>query len=181
MKNNITYLDDATIQIELTKGQFAVADAADLDLIQTYKWYAHYSKSTDDYYVRTNYVKPNGKQGTLFLHRFLMDVTDRNVEVDHINGSRCDNRRSNLRICSPSENQHNRRTSSRSTTGQKNIHLNKRTQRYHVVARIKRKAIYCGSFKLLTDAIARRNEVLPLLHGKFANFRPYKEDPEKPN
>jgi len=54
------------------------------------------------------YVKTciNGKR--VLLHRILMQATLTNVYVDHINGNGLDNRRSNIRLASNSENQGNR-------------------------------------------------------------------------
>ncbi len=45
------------------------------------------------------------------MHRYIMGVVDDpEVIVDHINGNGCDNRRSNLRICTEKENNKNKST-----------------------------------------------------------------------
>ena len=50
---------------------------------------------------KQNYVV-NSKVGR--LHRFLLDVTDSSLEVDHIDGDTLNNMTTNLRICSHQEN-----------------------------------------------------------------------------
>ena len=67
-----------------------------VDKVSQYRW------SLDRYH---GYVF-NTKLGR--LHRFLLDITDRNVEVDHINGNTLDNRLSNLHPCSHQQNMYNR-------------------------------------------------------------------------
>ena len=62
-----------------------------------------------DYYWRNNYkngychrVDPEGK--TVYLHRQIMEPIPEGLVVDHCNQDRRDNRKSNLRICTQSEN-----------------------------------------------------------------------------
>ena len=43
------------------------------------------------------------------MHRSVMGITDPTILVDHINGDRCDNRKSNLRISTLSKNSQNRK------------------------------------------------------------------------
>lgn len=54
------------------------------------------------------YTKANGR--TLYLHRFILKAPkDRRIEVDHIRHRNLDNRKSQIRLATKSENQRNRR------------------------------------------------------------------------
>jgi hypothetical protein len=92
-------------RIRLTQGKFALIDDTDYVLIKTYSWCCHKSSRKnvgDIYYAATN-VKVNNKYKTLHMHRLISKAPD-GMDVDHINNNGLDNRRSNLKICSRSEN-----------------------------------------------------------------------------
>lgn len=75
-------------------------DLQDHELISRFRWSLH-SKA----YACTTI---NGK--AVLMHRLIMGVVDRpEVEVDHRFHNRLDNRRSELRVCTHSENQRNAR------------------------------------------------------------------------
>ena len=97
-------------KIELTKGQYALIDDEDYQRVSKYKWYAGYCQDTKGYYARRTALDGNRKYPIL-LHRFLMNPPA-DMQVDHINHDTLDNRKSNLRICTRSENQRNRRKNS---------------------------------------------------------------------
>lgn len=69
----------------------------DLPLVINYDWYL----GKDGYPVAFD-----KKYGRIKLHRLLMPCP-KGMVVDHINHDRCDNRRINLRICTPKENSYN--------------------------------------------------------------------------
>ena len=77
--------------IPLTRGYFAIVDAADYEWLSKHNWLAMTSDNTT-YAFR----KQNGK--VIFMHREIMKPRKGQV-VDHINHNGADNCRSNLRNC----------------------------------------------------------------------------------
>lgn len=70
-------------------------DADDYDDVCVYRWYL----SSYGYAC-------NSRQG--FLHRFILGSKKDNLAIDHINGDKIDNRKSNLRYVTDSENGQNK-------------------------------------------------------------------------
>jgi hypothetical protein len=68
--------------------------------LNKYKWY-----SREGYAFA---VMKDKKYKPMLMHRYLMNVTDEEQLVDHINGNRSDNRLSNLRIVNATQNARNR-------------------------------------------------------------------------
>lgn len=88
-------------QIKLNNGMFALVDREDFEFLNSWKW-----TYTLGYAKRVSYV-PKYKYTTISMHRQILNAP-KGAEVDHINGNKLDNRRSNLRICTHSENQRNK-------------------------------------------------------------------------
>lgn len=89
-------------------------------------------------------------------------------DIDHINGNRDDNRISNLRLASRSQNNVNSVVPKNNTSGHKGAYYDKR--RGHWVAEIwvyKRK-IWLGSFPTTAEAGAAYQGALRLHYGEFA-------------
>lgn len=99
--------------IPLTQGYVAIVDAEDFRRVNRYKWRVTFSggkgKKKGDPYAR-GIVKIDGKKKDVYLHRWLMGVTDPNIQVDHKNHCTLDCRRSiNLEETTPLENNKRRR------------------------------------------------------------------------
>jgi hypothetical protein len=87
--------------IALTKGFFALVDAADYEWLSRYKWTA--SCKGDKCYA---YRKDKGRH--VLMHRLIAQAPPGMV-VDHIDGNTCNNRRGNLRVCTQAQNSRNAR------------------------------------------------------------------------
>ena len=142
-------------------------DDDDIEKVSGYNWRLFSLRKGDVYFkAYTGYNK--GEKDHLFLHRFIMGVTDPKIYIDHKNGDRLDNRKSNLRMCSKAENQRNSIKSSLNKVGVKGVGRD----RYRFKARVyvDSKEIYLGSFATLQEAHLAYCRGAIKYYGEFANF-----------
>jgi hypothetical protein len=94
--------------IELTQGKVALVDDEDFEVLNQVKWYAFRDRLGRLFYARRSILtgKVSPKCRALLMHRLIMPVTP-GMEVDHIDGDGLNNQKSNLRICTHSENMRN--------------------------------------------------------------------------
>jgi len=97
-------------RIPLTQGQFALVDDDDFEELSQFKWHAQWARDTGSYYAVRRIRLPSGTWTKEQMHRRLLGLEygDRR-QVDHTDHQTLDNRRANIRIVTPSENQHNNR------------------------------------------------------------------------
>jgi hypothetical protein len=81
-------------QITLTRGAVAFFDEEDEPLVRPFLWSLR-SEGRQRYALRT--LPLGSSPRTLFLHRAVLGLTDRDVCVDHIDCDGLNNRKSNLR------------------------------------------------------------------------------------
>jgi HNH endonuclease len=75
-----------------------------------------------------------------------MGVTDPRVEVDHKSGDGLDNRRENLRICTSSQNQANRRKWQGTSSQFKGVGWVRRVGKWQAQLSVNRKGVHLGYF-----------------------------------
>ena len=80
-------------------GRFAEVDPEDFVRLSRHKWF-----------LRNTYAVSVIGGATVRMHRFVMQEDDPNIVIDHANRDRLDNRSSNLRRMTPTENANNRIT-----------------------------------------------------------------------
>ena len=102
---------------------------------------------------KQNYVV-NSKVGR--LHRFLLDVADSSLEVDHIDGDTLNNMTTNLRICSHQENMYNRKKHRDNTSGYVGITITK-SNTYRARIKVDKKEL-SKTCTTLEEAIQWRKE-----------------------
>jgi hypothetical protein len=88
--------------------------------------------------------------------------------VDHINRNTLDNRKSNLRICSHSENRCNTGPNKTNQTGYKGVSYCKRDNKYFAMIKKDGKSFCVGEYKDPKDAAIAYNLAAKNLHGEFA-------------
>lgn len=140
--------------IPLTNGGYTKVDPEYMYL-NAFKWYR-------DYY---GYAVANPhKEINLRMHRLIIKADD-NIEVDHINRDKLDNRVSNLRLCTRAENNQNRGKFSNNKSGLKGAYPKR--GKYQSTIRYNGKTIYLGTFKTAIEAHKAYIAKAKQLHGKF--------------
>ena len=148
-------------KIELTQGKFALVDDDDFDEINQYNWC--FNKG---YAVRN--VKVSGKQTTQRMHRLVTNCPD-GFDVDHKNHDKLDNRKSNLRVCLKSENQHNQQMRTVAKTSiYKGVSFYKRDGNWRAEIMLNYKHKFLGYFTNETDAAIAYNNAAIEFFGEFA-------------
>ena len=104
---------------------FVLVDDEDFDQLNKFKWLAKKRCCGGLEAARTIGKKPD--ETTMLMHRLITNAP-KGMQVDHINHNALDNRRYNLRICTHSQNQHNRKIQSGYSSQYKGVGL--KVQRY---------------------------------------------------
>lgn len=92
------------------------------------------------------------------------------LEVDHINGSRSDNRWGNLREATRIQNCQNRGISRANTTGYKGVSWDSSSQRFRSAIRLNGKGKSLGSYKTAEEASQAYQKAAEELFGEY-NWR----------
>ena len=120
--------------------------------------------------LSNGYIAIGVNRKVYYAHRIIFEMVHGYVpsEIDHINGDRTDNRIENLRECSSSQNQMNRKTPTHNTSGHKNVRLDKRSGKWF--AQVKRRGkVTTRVAKSKEDAIDLAEELRQELHGDYAS------------
>lgn len=124
-ENNVAHIE---LLRQRKENLWTTIDLEDLDRVINFPftWVTRYDKTLHDYYavatVWSTDENGNRKGNPLYLHRFIMNSTDENEWIDHINHEPRDNRKENLRPISISDNSRNRKTRNRNNkSGHRNV------------------------------------------------------------
>lgn len=141
-----------------SKGNKFIVDIDDYEKIKEYCWYVNCEGK-----VQTSV---SGK--IVLLHRLIMNLTDNNYEVDHINHDRTDNRKENLRIVTHAENMKNIKTPKNNTSGRVGVQYVKKTGKWKAMIHIGDKYI-SKTFDTFEEAVEKRIELEKEYFGKMRN------------
>mgnify|MGYP001615685995 CR=1 FL=1 len=155
--------------IPLTKGQHAIVDDEDYEWLSQWKWHCmgRYAARS----VATPELPGPWKQRKFSMHHAILQ-TPKGMHTDHINGDGRDNRRENLRICTPAENIRNQRANKRTgrTAKYKGTFFVKELGKWKAVIGINRGTKYLGLFTSEIDAARAYDAKARELFGAFARL-----------
>ena len=146
-------------------GRFAIIDAWAAPLIQCFNWYPKKRGGNSGSIYPATYF--DGQY--LRMHRLLTDPGEGFVP-DHINGNTLDNRLSNLRVCSPSENTQNRVKKSEASSRFKGVYRDKGREKWRARIMVDGVPVHIGMFSDERDAARAYDKLASRLHGEFARL-----------
>lgn len=159
---------ETTVRIPLSKGREALIDAADLELVSQFKWYA-------EPLANTCYgANKNSGKSKQYLHRHIMGETDPTVLIDHRNGDGLDNRRLNLRRSTKKQNVQNSAGQVNTSSGYKGVSYVKKSGKWRAyIVPHKPAQISLGTYELEEDAARAYDVAAKQYFGEFAylNFK----------
>ena len=130
---------------------FALVSLVDYHLIKYFSWYPIKHEEGKTYYVEAT-LWHGDKKRHILMHRLIMHRTMGKLEVDHINGSGLDNRQSNLRPATKSQNLRNRRKFKNSSSQYIGVTFNKRLQLFRSYVKTDDKTIIIGHYESEREA-----------------------------
>ncbi len=153
--------------IKLTQGQVTLVDDIDYEYLSQWKWYANWDLK--HFRAMRNLSKVNGKRKTMRMHTIIAQRMGIDSKmIDHIDHNSLNNQRSNLRVATGSQNQHNRGCNKNNTSGVKGVFFHKGAGRYRAHITHEGRQHYLGLFDTIAEAevvvVAKREELV----GEFA-------------
>ena len=172
-------------EIRLTKGCIALVDDCDYERTSQFEWHAtecfRSDRSLRNVYAARSIRKPDGSQTTQDLHRFIMGMTDKKIEVNHDhNGLNC--QRFNLRLATRTNSMQNRRKQFGSSQF-KGVTWRKRYKVWCAQIGIDGHRFHLGSFASEEQAALAYDAAARTHFGEFAvlNFPARQERPACPS
>jgi len=148
--------------IPVYPGHIAIVDTDNHERLSKFKWTLH--QKGDCKYARRNKRHPDGKQTTILMHREILS----SPMIDHIDGNGLNNKRTNLRPCTNSQNSANRKKSKRNTSGFKGVC--KRSKRWDAYIRVGGIQIHLGCFDTPEQAAHAYDRKAIEVFGEFARL-----------
>jgi len=155
-------------KIPLTHCKFALVDADDYEWLSYYKWIA--SKSVNgNWYAVSSEARENPSRAHIPMHRLIMNAPD-DYLVDHRDRRTLDNRRVNLRLASPTQNQYNAMKPKRkdSTSNYRGVSKSKLSSRWTARISVGGRRIGLGTYSTEIEAAKAYDRAARIFHGQFA-------------
>jgi len=148
--------EETVRRIMMSGGQFVLVDAADYEWLSQYNW-----TMCGGYAVR----RENGR--LIYLHREIVHAP-KGMVVDHIDGNKQNDCRSNLRICTRRQNLQNQPKRIGATSRFKGVFYDKRRGKWYAQIQFEGEPFRIGYFKEEIEAARVYDRVAAECFGEFA-------------
>lgn len=152
-------------RIPLTQGKFAIVDADKFEYLNQWKWQA--VKKFNIWYAQRSTAMVNGHRETVYMHQEILK-TPNGMETDHRDGNGLNNQVNNIRICTPSQNQHNQKPQIGKSSRYKGVGWNKSDKRWQSRIKINGKTKHIGNYKDEIEAARAYDKKALEIFGEFA-------------
>jgi len=153
--------------VPLTRGYEAIVDIEDAGMASGYNWYVMFCGENLVYAARNERV--TGKRKTILMHRVVANPSEKQV-VDHRDHNGLNNRKSNLRVCSHTENIRNSRKRLDNTSGYRGVCWNKKLRKWQAEINVNGEVIYLGTFKDIEKAYQAYCKASRRYHKDYSNI-----------
>ena len=157
---------DAVRLIPLDDGFYAYVDAADYEWLSQWNWHM----------ASAGYAVRHEKRKYIFMHREIMRPPQGMI-VDHADGSKANNCRFNLRVCTRGQNQGNLRKRRGTGSRFKGVYYIKEIEKWGARCQARGKHYYFGSYRDEVEAARAYDRGAVELHGEFARLNSPEEWP----
>jgi hypothetical protein len=150
-------------EIPLTKGKFALVDDSD------YPYFIQFKYFYNGGYAARVLPRDGKKQKQVKMHNEIMNPPP-GFQVDHVDGNRLNNQRSNLRNCTQTQNNRNRSMSRNNTSGYRGVCWNCGRGMWQATIRVLEKREFLGYFPVPEDAARVWDKAAIKYRGEFARL-----------
>lgn len=145
----------------------ALVDDEDYEYLNQWNWSGEKHRNT--FYAHR--VDTTGeKKIKIKMHRLIANVAGTKVLIDHIDGNGLNNCKSNIRVCTSSQNSMNRKKYGNKSSLFKGVNLHRQGKWVASIGLGNRKRKYLGWFELEVDAAKAYDEAAKKYFGEYANL-----------
>lgn len=148
-------------RIELGKGKQALVDDDDFEMLSHWSW-----NLSSDGYAQNSRRNP-GRTSTVRMHR-MVTLPDPDVDIDHINRDKLDNRKCNLRFADDTLNRANTPKRPGSSSRFKGVTFHHRCRKWQAQIQYRGINLYLGLFRSEEQAAKAYDRAARSHFGDFA-------------
>lgn len=163
-KYNRAFKIGENVMLYDSKGKYTIIDYDDYDKVKGKYWFVN----NHGYVVSVTGTK---HKTAIRLHNFIFDgEIPTGYEIDHKNRKKWDNRKSNLRLATRSQNNINRDVCKSNSSGYTGVSYMRSKQKWRAYITVNNKQIYLGLYNSVEEAYRVRVKAEKKYYGKFSSI-----------